>query len=481
MGAQVPRRGPVRVLRRKPHTTSRGRRYTMSMNRREFMVAAGAAVSVAVVGGIAGCGSPLDDLAPDSPDAGATRGGEELSRAARNGDAASPGDAGHWADVRGRFAVPPEPVQLAGMLLAPHPDTVREAILAHREALDSDPARYVEAQDGPLKQRAREAGAAYMGVDASDLALTDSTTMGIGLAYSGVSMRRGQECIITDHDYRAAHDALEVRSRRDGVSVRQANLGPNVRDLSSEAIVSRILAPLGDDTRLLAMTWVHSSTGLRLPVRALADRLAEHNRDRDPRDRVILCLDGVHGFGVEDADIAELGCDIFFAGTHKWIFAPRGTGVLWARPEVQDQVHPVIPTFIRDGTWGGRMSPGGFKAFEHQWSMAEAFEFHAEIGGRTRVNARIHALSLHLREELDAMSGVELRTPLDPDLASGIVAFDIEGRSARESETRLAEHGIVGSAAPYALSHVRLSPGLLNTDEDVERALTAVREIAGSA
>jgi isopenicillin-N epimerase len=452
----------------------------MSMNRREFMVAAGAAVSVVVVGGIAGCGSPLDDVGAGAADDGAPGPGNERSPAARNGASLPADDARHWADVRSRFAVPREPVQFAGMLLAPHPDTVREAILSHREALDSDPARYVEAQDGSLKQRAREAGAAYMGVDASDLALTDSTTMGIGLTYGGVSMRPGQECIITDHDYRAAHDALEVRSTRDGVAVRQANLGPNVRDLSAGEIVSRILAPLGDDTRLLAMTWVHSSTGLRLPVRALADRLEEHNRDRDPRDRAILCLDGVHGFGVEDADIAELGCDIFFAGTHKWIFAPRGTGVLWARPEVQEQVHPVIPTFIRDGTWGGRMSPGGFKAFEHQWSMAEAFEFHDEIGGRSRVNARIHALSLHLREELDAMRGVELRTPLDPDLASGIAAFDIGGLSARESEARLAEHGIIGSAAPYALSHVRLSPGLLNTEDDVERALRAVRDIAGS-
>ncbi|CAN5745741.1 aminotransferase class V-fold PLP-dependent enzyme [soil metagenome] len=445
----------------------------MSMNRRKFMVTAGAAASAVVVGGVAACG--------DAHEAGAAASGTDPARPARSGESLTGDEAGHWADVRSRFTVPPEPVQLAGMLLAPHPDTVREAILTHREALDSDPARYVEANDGSMKQRAREAGAAYMGVSDSDLALTDSTTMGIGLTYGGVSMRAGQECIITDHDYRAAHDALEVRSTRDGVTVRQANLGPDVRDLSSDQIVARILAPLGDDTRLLAMTWVHSSTGLRLPVRALADRLEDHNRNRAPRDRAILCLDGVHGFGAVDEDTGDLGCDIFFAGTHKWIFAPRGTGVLWARPEVQDQVHTIIPTFIRDGSWGGRMSPGGFKAFEHQWSMAEAFEFHDEVGGRSRVSARIDTLALHLREELAAMRGVELRTPLDPALAAGIVAFDIDGHSARESEAALAERGIIGSAAPYALSHVRLSPGLLNSDEDVEQALRAVREIAGTA
>jgi selenocysteine lyase/cysteine desulfurase len=233
-----------------------------------------------------------------------------------------------------------------------------------------------------------------------------------------------------------------------------------------------------DSTRALALTWVHSSTGLKLPVRAIADRLGEHNEGKEPSERALLCLDGVHGLGVEDEDVAGLGCDVFFAGTHKWVFAPRGTGVIWAHPDAQDQLDPLIPTFMRDGTWGGRMSPGGFKPFEHQWSMAEAFEFHDEVGGRSGVRDRIHSLAGHLRDELDAMRGVRLRTPLAPDLSSGIVAFDVEGLSTEEAVDRLADRGIIGSVAPYGHSHARFSPGLLNTEDELERALEAVRDIA---
>jgi selenocysteine lyase/cysteine desulfurase len=80
---------------------------------------------------------------------------------------------------------------------------------------------------------------------------------------------------------------------------------------------------------VLALTWVHSSTGLKLPLRRIADALNRINADRDERDSVIFCVDGVHGFGIEDVTLADLGCDFLMAGCHKWLFrAPRGTGIV---------------------------------------------------------------------------------------------------------------------------------------------------------
>ena len=58
---------------------------------------------------------------------------------------------------------------------------------------------------------------------------------------------------------------------------------------------------------------------------------ATRTGSRPERERVLLCVDGVHGFGVEETSPAELGCDLFAAGCHKWLFGPRGTGLLWGR------------------------------------------------------------------------------------------------------------------------------------------------------
>ena len=80
------------------------------------------------------------------------------------------------------------------------------------------------------------------------------------------------------------------------------------------------------------MTWVHSGTGVKLPdPRQIADALARLNAGRAEADRALLCVDGVHGFGVEDVDLPDLGCDFLAAGCHKWLFGPRGTGGLGRR------------------------------------------------------------------------------------------------------------------------------------------------------
>lgn len=85
----------------------------------------------------------------------------------------------------------------------------------------------------------------------------------------------------------------------------------------------RIRAAVRPNTRAVGITWVHSASGVKLPIRRIAGALAPLNAGRAPSDRVLLIVDGVHGIGVEEPAIAKSGCDIFCAGTHKWLFAPR--------------------------------------------------------------------------------------------------------------------------------------------------------------
>ena len=59
--------------------------------------------------------------------------------------------------------------------------------------------------------------------------------------------------------------------------------------------------------------------------------LAEESAGRDEADRILLCVDAVHGCGADAATPVDLGCDFFVAGCHKWVFGPRGTGLVWAR------------------------------------------------------------------------------------------------------------------------------------------------------
>jgi selenocysteine lyase/cysteine desulfurase len=412
---------------------------------------------------------------------GAVRGPASLPSPLDRGGAAKPwridGSADDWDVFRAQFDLDPTWVHLAGLLIASHPRPVADAIERHRQALDSNPAIYLHERRLPLEMETRAAAARYLGVEAKDLALTDSTTLGIALVYAGLQVRPGQELLTTSHDYFVTHESLMFKANRTGASFRMVEPFRSAAQATADEITDTIMGEVRAQTRVLGLTWVQSWTGLKIPVRRIADRLAELNADREPADRVLLGLDAVHGLGVEDDALPDLGCDFFMAGTHKWIFGPRGTGVLWGRPETQGAVTPTVPTFSLDPAWGDQMTPGGYKAFEHRWAVAEAFDMHMEIG-KTRIRDRIRELNTQLKEGLAAMSHVRVRTPMDPALSAGIVAFDVEGFLPDEVVARLEERKVIASTGPYAPTYARLTPGLLNTPADIETALAAVRALA---
>ena len=383
------------------------------------------------------------------------------------------GTADDWDTFRAQFDLDPSYLHFAGLLIASHPRPVAEAVERHRRGLDLNPALYLHEQRVPLEDRVRAAAAGYLGVESRDVALTDSTTMGIGLVYNGLQVRPGQELLTTTHDYFVTHESLMFKANRTGGSFRMVDPFADSAEATADEITDRVVGEVRPHTRVLGLTWVHSWTGLKMPVRRIADRLAELNAGRDPAERVLLGLDAVHGLGVEDDTLPELGCDFFMAGTHKWLFGPRGTGVLWGRPETQDAVTPTIPTFSTDPAWGDQMTPGGYKAFEHRWAVAEAFEMHMALG-KTRIRDRIRELNTQLKEGLGAMSHVRVLTPTDPELSAGIVAFDVEGVVPDEVVARLEARKVLASVGPYHPPYARLTPGLLNTPEEVERALAEV-------
>jgi selenocysteine lyase/cysteine desulfurase len=381
-----------------------------------------------------------------------------------------------WRSVRAQFALDPDRIHLASFLLAAHPRPVRNAIERHRRRLDANPVDYLHGNEGRLTEAARGGAARFLGVASSEVALTDSTTMGLGLLYTRLALGPGDEVLTTEHDFYATHESL----RLSGARVQRVALYDDPRRASVDEIVSRLRRAVSSRTRVVALTWVHSSTGVQLPLRAIARALPE---------RVLLCVDGVHGFGAEVSTMRELGCDAFASGCHKWLYGPRGTGVLWANERVRELMRPVIPSFdgASYGAWlsgsapggiadGARLTPGGFHSFEHRWALTQAFAFHDQIG-RRRVEARIRTLVNRLQRGLGEVRGVRLRTPGSAALSAGLVCFEVDGHDPGDVVARLASRRIVASVTPYARRYVRIGPGIVNSEADIDAVLRALRAI----
>ncbi|MGH3758808.1 aminotransferase class V-fold PLP-dependent enzyme [Actinophytocola sp.] len=395
---------------------------------------------------------------------------------ARPGTRSAAFDPDDWDSVRAQFPLDPDLVHLAAFVLAAHPKPVGDAIDRHRAGLDRDTAHYVQEQH-QAEDEVRRAAAGYLNTEPANIALTDSTTMGLGLLYSGLKLRPGQEILTTEHDFYATTEALRLTSERTGATVRRIRLYDEPSAASEAEIVARLRAAIGPRTRVVAVTWVHSGTGVRLPIPAIGEAVAEANAGRPPADRALLCVDGVHGFGAVDTDIGDLRCDFLATGTHKWLFGPRGTGLLWGRE--WDALAALIPTFSGDaGGPGAAFTPGGYHSFEHRWAAREAFEFHGRIG-RDRIAARTAEQAGQLKEGLAGIDGVRLVTPATPSLSAGIVCCELSTMDAFAATAALRqEHRIAASVTPYAQQYLRLGPSIVTTPEQIDRTIEAVRTLA---
>ncbi|HZS17794.1 MAG TPA: aminotransferase class V-fold PLP-dependent enzyme [Candidatus Udaeobacter sp.] len=400
-----------------------------------------------------------------------------------------------WESVRQQFQLAPDYVHLALFFLASHPRPVREAIEQYREKIDANPLIAVdtaifESGNENIQLQVCRALASYIGGDPQDIALTQNTTTGLALLYHGLPLREGDEILTTTHDHYVHHESIRLATGRCGATWRKIPLFDSFTSISPDEIAERIRKAIGPKTRAVGVTWVHSSSGVRLPIARIAQKIADANRDRPEKDRVLLIVDGVHGLGVEDPKITNLGCDGFAAGTHKWLFGPRGTGFVWAKPAVWQKMRPVVPSFFSlepyeaweqehepqvppRAAW---FSPGGFQAFEHYWALPAAVRFHQNIGP-SRITARIHELNGHLKEGLARMPNVQLYTPRDENLSAGIVCFDVKAMKPGQVVKRLLDERIVASTTPYRVSYARLACSIVNTPQEVDAALRAIRDL----
>jgi selenocysteine lyase/cysteine desulfurase len=377
-----------------------------------------------------------------------------------------------WAQLRQLFNQDPDCIHFANFLVTSHPRPVREAIDRHRAALDLNPGLAMDWELGVTGQREENVriwAGKYLQATPKQIALTGSTTEGLAMIYGGVHVRPDQEILTTVHEHYSTRNILDFRNKRDGTQVRKITLFDNPQSISTDQVLDTINRNIRPQTRVLGMTWVHSGSGVKLPISDISRLVDEHNRQRDDKDRIIYVVDGVHGFGVEDLRFPAMNCDFFIAGTHKWMFGPRGTGLVCSRSEELKYVSPSVPTFSEATHFSNTMTPGGYHAFEHRWAVDEAFKLHLELGP-AEVQARIHQLNSYLKQRLQEQPQIELVTPADPQFSAGFSFFRVKDQDSDEVAAYLMKNRVISDAVSRDVGPViRTAPGLLNTENEVDR------------
>lgn len=370
--------------------------------------------------------------------------------------------------VRREFPFDEDKVPMNAANLCPSPRSVADRVSELTRDIDRDCSFQNRGKFGDLRESAREKVAAQLGVSADELALVRNTSEANNIVNAGVALGKGDEVLLWDQNHPTNNVAWDVRAARYGYAVRRIPVPKT--PASEEDLASPFIDAFAANTKVVAITHVSNVSGIRLPVRRIADAARERG--------IHVHVDGAQSFGGLSVDVPGIGADTFTSSSHKWFCGPKECGVLVVRRE---SIPGLWPSEVAPG-WGGDADPDprGARKFESMGqrddaclaAMGTTAEFHAGIGP-DRVEKRMMDLASRLKKGLHER-GIPLVTPMESALSAGVVIVKVPAESRREVFSRMyEEHGIAGSTS----GGFRLSPHLYNTAEHVERALAGLQAL----
>jgi selenocysteine lyase/cysteine desulfurase len=367
-----------------------------------------------------------------------------------------------WPMVREAFLIPDDRIYLNVATLGPQPRAVVDAVLEHTRSVAMTYPPAVDWDD--LKARL----GAFVGADPDGFVFPRNTTEGMNFVANGLELTAGDEILTTTHEHIGGLCCWQLAAARRGCVLRQLPLPAPPG--SADELVDVFRRALGPRTRVISVSHVNFTNGVRMPVAAIARLCRERG--------IISVVDGAHPPGMMRVRIADIDPDFYASSPHKWLLAPQGTGFLWLREEWRTRLWPTLAS----GGWDDLSL--GAQRFNHLGThdasrlagLDAALRFQEAIG-IDRIEERVRELRLHLYDALAAVPNATLVTPRDDALAAGMVSFTLRGVASLALQERLARIEADGREwsvrtrviGEYDYGWMRLSPHIFNTTDELDR------------
>jgi selenocysteine lyase/cysteine desulfurase len=348
--------------------------------------------------------------------------------------------------------------------LGPTPRSVLDKVLKAWVELELDPVMMAYGNGAALvaTDHAREQVAALVGCSADELLITRSATDAMNSVALGLNLDRGDRILTTDVEHEGGSVCWKYLKRRLGTDIDIVSIAPG--DFDTGAIIRRFETAITKSTKVISVSHVITSTGLRMPVAEIA-ALA--------KSRGVLCvIDGAQAVGGIDVDVKKLGCHAYIATGHKWLMGPKGTGILYISKEASALIQPVQ----REGGHRFVAPSTGIGSLPLVVGLGAAAE-----AMRKRGMAVVEKQVIGLRDRayagLAKISKIQVVSPPPGPLATALVAFklpdSVDSRAFRDH--LLKKYGIVIKVAEKRwFNGNRISPHLFNTEAEIDAAIKAI-------
>ena len=374
-----------------------------------------------------------------------------------------------WTNAQAAIADASEYMLQPGLIylntgsLAPTPRSILDTVLKAWHELETNPvAMSYGGAVHSLADQTRNSVASLIGCSADEVLLTRSTTNAMNIAGLGIELAHGDRVLTTDVEHEGGSAAWKYLEKRRGIGVDRIVIAPEDHDVSG--IVERFDRAITKQTKVISVSHVITSTGLRMPVREIIALAKDRN--------ILTIVDGAQAVGNIEVDVKAIGCDAYAAPGHKWLMAPKGTGFLYINKGTASRIQPI--------EWedGHKYVVGsaGIGALPLIVGLGAAIDA-AQKRGIGTSEARNLLLRNRAYQGLKKIGKVKVVSAPPGPLATALVAFHLP-QSVESQAFRITMHKkyklILKQTEKRWFNGMRISPHVFNTEADIDAAIKAI-------
>lgn len=344
-------------------------------------------------------------------------------------------------------------------------DTIEESLKIWEE-LESLPIKfYGKFGAESLAEKTRGIAAGFLGCDISEMLITNSTTSGMNAIAQGLRLKAGDRILTTDQEHGGGLLCWNYFARYYGVIVDKINIPP--AENNAELILKRIKDNLRKKTKLISVSHVFSSTGLRMPIAEISSLARIHGA---------LCIvDGAQAAGAIKVNVKELGCHAYATSGHKWLMGPKGTGLLYLSKDAQDIIRPMQ----FEESYNTYNDGNGVVNLACILGLGKAIEY-LESVGISKIEEHNLALRQQLYGHLKGLNNVTIMSPAEGPLVSPMLTLLLPDRFERTAFVKMLfdKHklSIRATHKEFGFNGIRFSPHIFNTKKEIDFAADVLRQ-----
>jgi isopenicillin-N epimerase len=398
---------------------------------------------------------------------------EDLHAATKRIDHLSPEQAAmdedFWFEIQQAFSITRGITNLNNGGVSPSPRIVTEALVRYTWQQEDVTAYTMWQILEPQCETVRTGLAEIFGCDREEIAITRNASESLEILLMGMDLKSGDEILTTTQDYPRMLTTLRQREAREGLVLKMIKV-PIAPDHLDDITVEfeKAITP---KTRIILISHVINITGQIMPVKSIC-QLARSKG-------VEVIVDGAHSFAHFDFKQSDLACDYYGTSLHKWLFAPKGTGLLFVKRDKIEKIWPLMAAEKTQKDNIRKFEEIGTHPAAPRLAIGEAILFHNGIGAK-RKEERLRYLSRYWMNKLKDLPNVRFHTSWQPNQSCGIANVEIVGVDPGALSGYLMDkHKIFTTAIVHEeFKGIRITPSVYTTLKELDRFCGVMEAVA---